>query len=161
MEHGIFIQIFKFYISIHFILRLIKGKECSKCVKQAYDVGFRLFDSAAMYNNESAICKAFNEGKFDTSKTFVTTKLLPSDHGYEPAKRAFTQSWELLTNKERPIDLYLIHWPGTYHHCTVDQLKKTRRETWRALEEMYRKVCYFTVSYIIFSSHFFPFEYFN
>ena len=118
----------------------MKGKGCTESVKQAYKLGYRLFDSAKMYGNEKEVGSSFNVT--EASQVLLTTKLHPADLGYASAKRAFQDSWELLTHKTRPIDVYLIHWPGPWSSSPsdADKIRKTRRESWKALEELYRQV---------------------
>lgn len=91
-----------------------------------------------MYGNEAAVAEAFTKEGIDPSQAFITTKLPCGLQGYEETKKAFLNSWEIMTKKERPLDMYLVHWPACDYGGDP---KKKRRETWKALEEMYRKVC--------------------
>ena len=63
----------------------------------------------------------------------MVTKLWYSDMGYDAALKAFDESLSRLALEY--IDLYLIHWPAAVGK--YPEWKKTNRETWKALEELY------------------------
>ncbi|KAA6395080.1 MAG: putative Prostaglandin F synthase [Streblomastix strix] len=117
----------------------LTGSECEKALKDGYDVGFRLFDSASMYDNEQDIYTGLKKAKIEPSHIIIQSKLLPENHGYESTGRAFEESWKNITKGERPLDVYLIHWPGT-NQCGLKKTpSKIRRETWKKMEEVYRQ----------------------
>lgn len=100
--------------------------ECERSVAQALEVGYRLLDTAAAYQNEEAVGKAIRQSGVARSELFVTTKLWIQDAGYESAKRAFHRS--LVRLGLDYLDLYLIHQPfGDVYGA------------WRAMEELYRE----------------------
>lgn len=103
------------------------SQEAERAVHDAIEVGYRSVDTAAFYGNEEGVGKAIREAKIPRDELFVTTKLWNDDHGYEAALRAFDHSQEKLGLDV--IDLYLIHWPVTGRY----------KETWRALEKLYRE----------------------
>lgn len=74
-------------------------------VTSALEAGYRSFDTAAAYRNESGVGDAI-EGVPDL---FITTKLWNSDQGYDSTLRAFDESLRRL--RRDVLDLYLIHWP--------------------------------------------------
>ncbi|MFQ5919529.1 MAG: aldo/keto reductase [Thermoplasmata archaeon] len=100
------------------------GRQTERAVRHAFEVGYRLVDTAKLYRNERSVGKAVREGPLDRSEVFVTTKLWNSDHGYESTLRAFGKSRDRLGIGV--VDLYLIHWPVERH----------RKESWRALETL-------------------------
>jgi methylglyoxal/glyoxal reductase len=102
-------------------------REAELAVLNALEIGYRLIDTAAMYQNEEEIGKAINESAIPRSEIFLTTKLNNTEHGFEKALKAFDKS--LKTLKQDYIDLYLIHWP----------IKKGRKDSWAALEKLYRE----------------------
>lgn len=115
----------------------MEPKEVLAAVPAAHATGYRLFDSATIYRNERALSEALRSLKCANERdVFVTTKLQPSDHGYEAAKRAIDTSLSELGRDH--IDLYLVHWPAK-SRVPLASSKHTelRRETWRALEEAY------------------------
>ncbi len=94
-------------------------------VREALGVGYRMIDTAKLYGNEADVGAVVRESEVPRGEVFVTTKLWNSDHGYDPALRAFDRSLRELGLDY--VDLYLIHWP----------VAAGRRETWRALEKLY------------------------
>ncbi|KAH1028981.1 uncharacterized oxidoreductase YtbE [Dendroctonus ponderosae] len=113
---------------------MIDGYENTlKILDQALAVGYRLFDTAKMYHNESEIGRALKQllpkHNLQRKDVFITTKLLPSDHGAK-AYQAIKESLAKLDCDY--IDLYLIHWPGTYGGSSSKQ-PQTRAESWRQL----------------------------
>ena len=106
-------------------------------VPSAYNLGYRLFDSACIYKNEAALHQALQSiNKAKDGNIFITSKLQPADHGYEKAWKAIKTSINLLGR----IDLYLIHWPAASRQSLKSpENSKLREETWRAFEEAYEQ----------------------
>lgn len=101
------------------------GHEAEEAVTIALEIGYRLIDTAAMYKNEVEIGNAIRQSKLPRNEIFLTTKVADGDQGYDQTLRAFDVSSKKLNCDY--IDLYLVHWP----------IKKTRKDTWRALEKLY------------------------
>lgn len=100
--------------------------ECEKSVIDAIQTGYRLIDTAASYQNETAVGKAIKNSGIPREELFITTKLWVQDTGYEKTKMAFEKSLQRLNLDY--LDLYLLHQPyGDIHG------------SWRALEELYRE----------------------
>jgi methylglyoxal/glyoxal reductase len=99
--------------------------EAEEAVSHALDIGYRLIDTAAMYKNETEIGNAIRASRVLRDEIFVTTKVADGDQGYDSTLRAFDESNKKLNCEY--VDLYLVHWP----------IKKTRKDTWRALERLY------------------------
>lgn len=102
-------------------------EETVTAVRQAIDAGYRSIDTAAMYNNEREVGRAVAASDVPREELFITTKLWNSDHGYDPAIKAFEASLDRLGLDY--LDLYLIHWPRPGADQYVD--------TWRALEKLH------------------------
>jgi len=100
--------------------------ECERSVVDAIEVGYRLIDTAASYENEEAVGKAIKSSGVPRDELFITTKLWIADTGYEATKRAFQRSIGRLQLDY--LDLYLIHQP--YGDVFG---------SWRAMEELYRE----------------------
>ena len=88
--------------------------------------GYRLIDTAAVYQNEEAVGRAIKRSGVPREEMFITTKLWIQDTGYENTKRAFARSLENLQLDY--LDLYLIHQPFADVYGS-----------WRAMEELYRE----------------------
>lgn len=103
------------------------GKEAEGAVHNALEIGYRLIDTAKLYNNEIEIGNAVRQSGLPRKDIFITTKLASPEHGYEKALKAFDDSMRKINCEY--IDLYLIHWPQ----------KTLREETWKALEKLYHE----------------------
>lgn len=100
--------------------------ECERCVIDAIEVGYRLIDTAASYQNEEAVGRAIKKSGVSREELFITTKLWIQGNGYEGTKKAFENSLKRLQLDY--IDLYLIHQPfGDVYG------------EWRAMEELYQQ----------------------
>lgn len=87
----------------------IEAKQTQKCVEDALSVGYRLIDTAAIYENEEGVGAAIKASNIKRNELFITTKLWINNTNKENTKKAFMQSLEKL--KLDYIDLYLIHQP--------------------------------------------------
>jgi methylglyoxal/glyoxal reductase len=101
------------------------NREAEEAVTHALEMGYRLIDTAAMYKNETEIGNAIRASNVQRNEIFLTTKVADTDQGYDQTLRAFDASSKKLNCDY--IDLYLVHWP----------IKKTRKDTWLALEKLY------------------------
>jgi methylglyoxal/glyoxal reductase len=99
--------------------------EAEQAVTWALETGYRLIDTAAMYQNETEIGNAVRAANLSRKELFITTKVHNTDHGFDATLRAFDVSLRKLNVDY--IDLYLVHWP----------LKASRKDTWLALEKLY------------------------
>ncbi len=104
-----------------------EGTEVENAVKVALQNGYRHIDTAAIYKNERGVGKAIKASGVAREDIFLTSKVWNSDQGYETTLAAFDESLEKLQTDY--LDLYLIHWPKG----------KRSVETWKALEEIYKK----------------------
>lgn len=100
-------------------------QDIKQAVLWAFELGYRLVDTAAAYKNEREVGQAMRESGLSREDIFVTTKVQNGDQGFEPTLRAFEESLRQLNTDY--VDLYLIHWPVREH----------RIETWKALEKIY------------------------
>jgi diketogulonate reductase-like aldo/keto reductase len=98
------------------------GRETYQAVLYALQIGYRLIDTAKMYENEKDVGEALRKSGVPREEVFVTTKLWNSDHGYQSTIDACDRSLKALGLS--CIDLYLIHWP----------VGGLRNETWKAME---------------------------
>lgn len=104
--------------------KIDKPQEAITAVEVALENGYRLIDTARMYNNESYLGQAISSSGVSREEIFITSKLWTSEHGKDNTLRAVDDSLKQL--KTDYIDLYLIHWPSG----------GKRIETWNALESL-------------------------
>ena len=101
----------------------LHGDLCTESVADAIAAGYRLIDTAKVYENEEAVGAGIRKSGIDRKSLFVTSKIWVDDSGYEPAKRAFQTTLDKLQLEY--LDLYLIHRP-----------RGDVNGSWRAMEEL-------------------------
>ena len=106
----------------------LQGTKGFEAIKQAINLGYTLFDTAQMYNNEHILADAIKSSKenlgIKREDLFITTKLFSPSRSYKLVKEGIKQSLNNLRTDH--IDLMLIHEPY-----------KEAVEMYRALEEAY------------------------
>lgn len=129
-----------------FGLYKVPPTDAAGLVTMALEAGYRHFDTASMYGNETGVGKAIGalsgfagggpgggSGEAAPSLSredlFVTTKVWNDDHGYDATMRAFDTSMSNLGMEY--VDLYLIHWPCARRGLFTD--------SYRAMETLYRE----------------------
>ncbi|MUT66496.1 aldo/keto reductase [Paenibacillus sp. NEAU-GSW1] len=112
------------------VFKVEEGAELVEAIKAAVRNGYRSIDTAAIYQNESGVGQGIREALAETGlkreDLFITSKVWNSDQGYETTLDAYETSLNKLGLEY--LDLYLVHWPG----------KDKYKETWRALETLYK-----------------------
>lgn len=103
-------------------------------VAAALAAGYRHFDTASFYGTEQALGDALKASGVPREELFLTSKLWKDEMGYENALAAFERSLQKLGTDY--LDLYLIHWPRP--DDLTAEWRQLDRDTWRALEELYR-----------------------
>lgn len=87
----------------------VQGEKGKQCILDALELGYRLIDTAQMYDNEKIVGKAVQESGLPRRDVFLTTKLYRPSVSYQKAKADIEKSLnELQTDY---IDLLLIHEP--------------------------------------------------
>jgi alcohol dehydrogenase (NADP+) len=117
--------------------------------KYALQAGFRHFDCAERYKNESEVGEALKAemaaGGIAREDIFVTTKLWNTNHRPERVEAAFRASLDRLQLDY--LDLYLIHTPFAFqpgdnqdprdqHGNIIYDKDVTLLDTWRAMETL-------------------------
>lgn len=122
----------------------LKNEEVAGPVTMALKAGYRLIDTAQVYENEKGVGDALRRSGLGRGDVFIETKVWRSSHGYDRTVAAFNQSLRKLGVDY--IDLYVIHWPGCKTGwplpkgtmCPKDWTPKMRDTgTWRAMEDLY------------------------
>lgn len=103
----------------------VQGADATQAVKDAIATGYRMIDTAVIYDNEGDIGRTIAESGVDRRDLFLTTKVWVQDMSYEGAKASVARSLELLGTDY--LDLVLLHHP-------IGDIWGA----WRALEEDYK-----------------------
>lgn len=117
--------------------------------RDALEAGFRHFDCAERYRNESEVGEALQAGMADLGiareDVFITTKLWNTNHRPERVEPAFEASLKRL--RIEYLDLYLIHTPFAFqpgddqdprdqNGNVIYDNEVTLSDTWRAMENL-------------------------
>lgn len=97
--------------------------ETKAAVLTAIAAGYRLIDTAVLYNNEAQVGEAVAATDIARDDLFITTKIWPNMFGYDNAIKSFEGSMARM--KLERLDLLLLHWPAPELDHYVD--------SWRAL----------------------------
>eukprot|EP00386_Alphamonas_edax_P001812 GDKI01005446.1.p1 GENE.GDKI01005446.1~~GDKI01005446.1.p1 ORF type:complete len:323 (-),score=74.22 GDKI01005446.1:147-1019(-) len=102
------------------------GQTALDAAIEALKCGYRHIDTAQLYANERDVGMAIKQVGVKREEVFVTSKVWPTNYGYERAKQSVRDTLQLL---DMPyVDLMLLHAPGNDRH--------KRHEAWRALEDL-------------------------
>jgi diketogulonate reductase-like aldo/keto reductase len=135
-KHSIFMQHQQLYTTLNNGIKMpmlglgvydMYASEAESAILCALETGYRLIDTAAMYNNETEVGRAVKASGIAREEIFITTKFQHLEPDYDRTMRAFEESHRKLDCGT--IDLYLIHWP----------IKRSRKSMWLALEQLYRE----------------------
>lgn len=122
----------------------IKNEDVAEPLLAALKAGYRLIDTAQVYENEKGIGAALRRSGLGRGDVVIETKHWRSSHGYDRTIKAFNQSLKNLGVTY--IDLYVIHWPGCKTGwplpkgtCAPPDWTPEMRDTgtWRAMEDLY------------------------
>ena len=109
-----------------------------KVILDAIKAGYRLLDTAKVYENEEDVGKAVKESGIPRQEFFITSKLDRNMLGYGSAKSELENTLKRLGTDY--LDLYLLHWPrANYGHPDFDHWKRLDIESWKALEELQKQ----------------------
>lgn len=111
------------------VWQMKEGEETENAVREAFQMGYRLVDTAKLYGNEAGVGRAVRTSGIPREEVFVTTKLWPTD--FMDVEGAFERSFRKLDIGY--IDLYLIHHPIGL----VPGLGNIRNKIWKTFEKLY------------------------
>ncbi|UQS87169.1 aldo/keto reductase [Nicoliella spurrieriana] len=103
--------------------KINEQSEMDAAIKMAYEVGYRLFDTAQFYGNEAVLGQAIKNNGIARGDIFITTKIPEPKQGYDSTLKAVDESLQRLQTDY--LDLVLVHWP----------IHSEFFNTWRALED--------------------------
>ena len=117
---------------------LIPKDRIDETIGAAYDLGYRLFDTAWRYRNEGLIAKALKRHNIKREDVFITTKVnadalyyfgywygkhsVFNVRSFKTVSRAIEESFEHLGTDY--IDLFLVHWPWPIYRKMYEVLTK-------------------------------------
>ena len=73
------------------VYKVEEGYEVENAVTSALQIGYRMIDTAAVYQNEVGVGNAVRQSGIDRSDLFITTKVWNNDQGYDETLRALKQ----------------------------------------------------------------------
>ena len=109
------------------VWKLGSGEETKGAVLWALEAGYRHFDTAAAYQNESSVGEAIRESGINRDEIFITTKLANIHQRDRRQQHGLQKSLEAL--KMDYIDLYIQHWP----------VPDVFLESWKIMEVFYKQ----------------------
>jgi 2,5-diketo-D-gluconate reductase A len=83
--------------------------DTERAVSEAFEVGYRHIDTAAIYGNEEGVGAAIARSGIPRNELFITTKLWNDRHDGDEPRAAIAESLDRLGLEQ--VDLYLVHWP--------------------------------------------------
>ncbi|MEY4559146.1 MAG: hypothetical protein RLZ82_161 [Actinomycetota bacterium] len=96
-------------------------------VTHALQNGYRLIDTASMYENEVGVGQGIVDSGVPREEVLVATKFWMDDLGFENTLKAFDKSLKLLGLEY--LDFYLIHWPAPKRGLLYV-------DSWKAMEKL-------------------------
>jgi 2,5-diketo-D-gluconate reductase A len=96
-------------------------------VSHALQNGYRLIDTASMYENEVGVGQGIVDSGVPREEVQVATKFWMDDLGFENTLKAFDKSLKLLGLDY--LDYYLIHWPAPKRGLLYV-------DSWKAMEKL-------------------------
>lgn len=121
---------------------LIPKENLSRTIAEAYEMGYRQFDTAWRYYNEADIAKALKENGINRQDVFITTKVnvdalyrfgywygkhrIFNIRNFKSVKTAIEESFNSLATDY--VDLFLVHWPWPIYKKMYNELTKFYKE---------------------------------
>ena len=96
----------------------------SAAIDTAYQAGYRLFDTAQLYQNEAEVGQALADLRVPREELFVTTKVAEENQGYQRTIASVKDSLHKLQLDY--VNLLMIHWP----------IERAFFDSWQALIDL-------------------------
>jgi 2,5-diketo-D-gluconate reductase A len=105
----------------------VENELAAPLVAHALENGYRLIDTASMYENEVGVGEGIRASGLPREEVIVATKFWMDGLGFENTLKEFDKSLKAL--KLDYLDLYLIHWPAPKRGLLYV-------ESWKAMEKL-------------------------
>lgn len=102
----------------------VSKEDCTRCVLDAIEAGYRLIDTAQSYFNEAEVGEAIAQCSVPREELFITTKVWIDNYGYDKCRTSVLESMRKL--RVEYLDLVLLHQPFADYYGA-----------YRALEDLY------------------------
>lgn len=99
----------------------LDNAEAADAVETAIGLGYRHFDTAENYRNETGVGEGLRRSGLDRAEAFITTKFNKEWHSYDGVRRALEAALHRLGTDY--VDLLLIHWPNPAQDTYVDAFR--------------------------------------
>jgi diketogulonate reductase-like aldo/keto reductase len=109
------------------VYRTTPGTETYNAVKWALELGYRMVDTAQMYDNEASVGQAVTDSGIPREELWIQSKLHHDNHGYQQTIDSVKQSMEKMGLTY--LDCFLVHSPyGDKLVETWDALIKLKKD---------------------------------
>jgi 2,5-diketo-D-gluconate reductase A len=105
----------------------VENELAAPLVAHALENGYRLIDTASMYENEVGVGQGIRDSGIAREEVIVATKFWMDGLGFEATLKEFDKSLKAL--KLDYLDLYLIHWPAPKRGLLYV-------DSWKAMEKL-------------------------
>ena len=105
----------------------VENELAAPLVAHALENGYRLIDTASMYENEVGVGEGIRASGLPREEVIVATKFWMDGLGFEATLKEFDKSLKAL--KLDYLDLYLIHWPAPKRGLLYV-------DSWKAMEKL-------------------------
>ena len=105
----------------------VENELAAPLVAHALENGYRLIDTASMYENEVGVGQGIRDSGLAREEVIVATKFWMDGLGFEATLKEFDKSLKAL--KLDYLDLYLIHWPAPKRGLLYV-------DSWKAMEKL-------------------------
>lgn len=95
--------------------------ECETAVRYAVRAGYRLFDTAFQYGNETAVGRGIRTAGVPREVLFIASKFNKESHSVDGVQRAYDESLRRLGLDY--LDMFMCHWPVPAHGKYVEAWK--------------------------------------
>jgi 2,5-diketo-D-gluconate reductase A len=105
----------------------VENELAAPLVAHALENGYRLIDTASMYENEVGVGQGIRDSGLAREEVIVATKFWMDGLGFENTLKEFDKSLKALNLDY--LDLYLIHWPAPKRGLLYV-------DSWKAMEKL-------------------------